>query len=114
MAYDVLTDVKDALRITGTYHDKTLNVHIRDIKDYLTRAGIPSTVVDSEACSGVITRGVNDLMTGNALSPYFYDKVTQLCLSTVSRNTDDEAHDCCLVCEDDNGNVTLTVGDGND
>ena len=86
MAYDVLTDVKDVLKITGTYHDKALNVHIRDVKDYLKRAGIPSTVIDSEACSGVIARGVNDLMTGNTFSSYFYDKVTQLSLSGESND----------------------------
>ena len=109
MAYDVLTDVKDVLKITGTYHDKALNVHIRDVKDYLTRAGVLPDVIDSEACSGVIARGVNDLMTGSAFSSYFYDKVTQLSLAC--NYTNSVEHSCCLVCDDDNGNVTLSVGE---
>ena len=82
--YDFLTDVKQALKITGTYHDKTLNVYINDVKDYLLRAGVSKELVESQACSGAIVRGVSDLMSGNNFSNYFYDRVSQLSLTSLS------------------------------
>lgn len=80
--YDFLSDVKSALKITGTYHDATLNVYIYDVKDYLLRSGVSEELINSKVCSGVVIRGVSDLMTNASLSSYFYDKVTQLSLST--------------------------------
>mgnify|MGYP000514991965 CR=1 FL=1 len=82
--FDILTSVKSALGITGTYQDGTLKVWITDIKDYLKRAGIDKKVIDSEASAGVIARGVADLWnygSGNGqLSPYFAERVVQLAL----------------------------------
>lgn len=79
--YDFLSDVKSALKITGTYHDATLNVYIYDVKDYLMRAGVSDDLINSKVCSGVIIRGVSDLMTNATLSSYFHEKVRQLALS---------------------------------
>ena len=78
----ILTQVKSALGITGTYQDNTLLVYINDVKDYLKSAGISSSVIDSDRACGVIARGVADtwdLGSGNGkLSSYFYERVIQL------------------------------------
>ena len=83
-AYDVLTDVKNALGITGNYQDGSLNVYINDIKDYLKKAGVSENVIDSQASAGIISRGVADLWNYGAgegkLSLYFYDRCAQLAL----------------------------------
>lgn len=84
MAYDFLTDVKYALKITGNYHDNTLNVYINDVKDYLLRAGVSAELIDTQVCAGAIVRGVADLMAGNNFSNYFYDRVSQLALTSLS------------------------------
>lgn len=85
--YDCLQDVKDALKITGSFHDKSLKIYISDIRRYLLGAGIKFAIVDSEVCSGVIARGVSDIWNGGSndgkLSEYFYDSVAQLAYSTI-------------------------------
>lgn len=86
--YDTLKDVKDALKITGTFHDNALNVYINDIRRYLLGAGIKHALVDSEVCSGVIARGVADIWHNGSndgkLSEYFYDAVAQLAYSNIN------------------------------
>lgn len=82
--FNILTSVKNALGVTGTYQDNTLNVYINDIKDYLLSAGVPSEQVDSEVSAGVISRGVADIWNYGSgdgkLSSYFYERVIQLSL----------------------------------
>lgn len=82
---DVLTKIKSALGITGNYQDATLNIYIDEVKYYMVDAGVPESVVNSEASAGVISRGVTDLWSygtnDGKLSDYFYQRVSQLALS---------------------------------
>ena len=83
---DVLEKVKKALGITGSYQDDTLNVYIDEVKAYMKDAGVPDSVVNSDTSAGVIARGVTDLWNYNGgagkLSDYFYQRVSQLALSS--------------------------------
>lgn len=78
----ILTGVKNALGITGTYMDDTINVYIEEVTDYMSSAGVTDSIIIASV--GVIARGVNDLWNNSAgngkLSPYFYDRVTQLAM----------------------------------
>lgn len=79
---DILSQVKSALGITGTYLDAALNVYIDEIKAYMVSAGVSDAVVNSDVSAGVISRGVADLWnygsSGGKLSEYFYQRVTQM------------------------------------
>lgn len=81
---DVLTKVKSGLMITGTQFDEVLKIHIEDVTDYLKNAGITQSVIDSNTSVGVILRGVTDLWNNGSgegkLSPYFYDRASQLAI----------------------------------
>ena len=83
MADEMLTKVKAALGITGTYLDPTLEVYLDEVREYMVDAGVPESVVNSTASVGVISRGVTDLwnygQSGGKLSSYFYQRVSQLC-----------------------------------
>lgn len=81
---EILKEVKSALLITTDHFDSALNIHIRDVKDVMLKSGVPQSVIESNVSVGVITRGVADLWnngSGNiSLSPYFYQRVSQLAL----------------------------------
>jgi hypothetical protein len=83
---DVLEKVKAALAITGTYQDATLGIFIDEVKAYMKDAGVSEAVISSDAAVGAIVRGVTDLWNYNGgagkLSEYFYQRVSQLCLSS--------------------------------
>ena len=83
---DTLNKVKSALGITGTYQDDTLNVYIDEVKAYMSSAGVAESLLDSDVSAGVIARGVTDLWNYNGgagkLSDYFYQRVSQLALTT--------------------------------
>lgn len=85
MADTVLAKVKDALGITGTHQDNTLNIYIDEVINYMINAGVPENVAKSEVSAGVVARGVTDLWNynsgGGKLSEYFYQRVAQLCYS---------------------------------
>lgn len=76
-----LTDVKNALGITGEDQDSTLLVYIAEVEAFLSGAGVPSASVTS----GLVARGVADLWQygsgEGALSPYFLQRAAQLALS---------------------------------
>ena len=76
----ILENVKAAIGITGSYMDVTISLWIDEVIDYMIGAGVSTAKIATSV--GVIARGVNDLWnngTGNGkLSPYFYDRVTQL------------------------------------
>ena len=76
----ILTGVKNALGVTGSYMDATISIYIDEVTDYMTNAGVSSGLIN--ASIGVIARGVSDLWNNQSgtgkLSPYFYDRVTQL------------------------------------
>ena len=80
----ILTGVKNALSITGTYMDATISIYIDEVTDYMTNAGVSPALI--AASVGTIARGVADLWTNTAgdgkLSPYFMNRVTQLALKS--------------------------------
>ena len=73
-----LKEVKDSLGITGNYQDTRLLGYLREIKQYLTDAGVPKERLSSSAVMGVLSRGVNDLLYNGELSAYFKERVIQL------------------------------------
>lgn len=76
----LLEEVKTSLNITGNFQDDTLKNYIFEVLEYLADAGVSENVLKSEAIIGVVARGVSDLWTNGAnLSPYFMQRVTQLC-----------------------------------
>lgn len=74
----VLDDVKNALGVTGSYQDATLQSYIDEVNAFLSDAGVPA----SSITSGVIARGVADLWQYGAgegkLSSYFMMRAAQL------------------------------------
>ena len=73
-----LTNVKNALGITGTYQDSTLQAYFDEVVDFVRKAGVP----DGNITDGLVARGVADLWNyGGAegkLSEYFKQRVAQL------------------------------------
>jgi hypothetical protein len=74
----MLSDVKSALGITGSYHDQTLGQYIDEVVSFLNDAGVDSQNITS----GIVSRGVSDLWNYGAgegkLSQYFIMRATQL------------------------------------
>lgn len=74
----MLTKVKKALGIEGTYQDSTLQEYIDEVTTYLQDAGVKSENITS----GLVARGVADLWNYGAadgkLSEYFMQRATQL------------------------------------
>lgn len=54
---EMLTAVKKALNITGTYLDDTLSIYIETVTGFLSGCGIP----ESEIKAGLVARGVSDI-----------------------------------------------------
>lgn len=83
---ELLTKVKAALGIGGTYQDNTLAEYIAEVKDFLKGAG----VAEANITAGIIARGVSDLWNygsgGGTLSPYFMQRATQLSYKGGSAN----------------------------
>lgn len=82
MAETVLDKIKNALGVTGTYQDATLQVYIDEVIAYMIDAGVPEDILKSKISAGVIARGATDLWNYNGgagkLSEYFYQRVSQL------------------------------------
>lgn len=97
----ILASVKKALGITGTYQDDALSVHIEEVIAYMVGAGVPSSLANNTASTGVIARGVTDLLyNGGNFSSYFYQRVSQMTYNVspedyedaeISQETIDEA-----------------------
>lgn len=79
---ELLYEVKNRIGITGDYQDTTIQGHIEDVKEYLEDAGVPRELLNSKASVGIVARGVSDLWNygsgDGVLSPYFYERATQL------------------------------------
>lgn len=77
---EILTGVKNALNITGTFQDDTISGYIAEVMDYMSGAGVSDAMISASV--GTIARGVSDLWDndgGNVkLSPYFMNRVSQL------------------------------------
>lgn len=75
---ELLTKVKKALGITGTYQDDALTEYISEVKSFLIDAGVSSENITS----GIVSRGVTDLWNYGAgdgrLSEYFIQRAAQL------------------------------------
>lgn len=73
-----LADVKNALGITGTYQDATLQVYMDEVVAFLQDSGVAA----AEITAGIVARGVSDLWNygdGNGkLSTYFLQRAAQL------------------------------------
>lgn len=73
-----LTDVKNALGITGDYQDSTLQIYYDEVVAFLCDAG----VAEKNITAGLVARGVSDLWNyGNGagrLSQYFLRRASQL------------------------------------
>lgn len=77
---EILTGVKNALNVTGTFQDDTISEYIMEVMDYMQGAGVSDAIISASV--GTIARGVSDLWDndgGNVrLSPYFMNRVAQL------------------------------------
>lgn len=77
-AEELLTNVKNALGITGEYQDNTLSEYITEVVAFLTDAGVSADNITA----GIVSRGVADLWNygsgGGKLSEYFMQRATQL------------------------------------
>lgn len=75
---EMLTKVKSALGIEGTYQDSTISEYIDEVVTFLIDAGVKQ----SNITAGVVARGVSDLWSygsGNGkLSEYFMQRAAQL------------------------------------
>lgn len=75
---EMLTKVKKALGVEGTYQDDTITEYISEVCAFLTDAG----VARENITAGIVARGVSDLWSygsGNGkLSEYFMQRAAQL------------------------------------
>lgn len=87
---ELLTKVKPALGIGGTFQDETLLIYIAEVKEFLLDAGISESIVSSNKVIGVICRGVADLWNYGAgeakFSDYFIMRATQLALQNPNQD----------------------------
>lgn len=78
----ILTAVKSALNIGGTYQDDALAQYIAEVKAFLAGAG----VAEAKMTPGLITRGVADLWAYGSgdgkLSEYFIQRAIQAALQS--------------------------------
>ena len=77
-ATQMLTSVKNALGIEGTYQDATISEYINEVTAFLTDAGVQPDHITP----GIVARGVSDLWNYGAgegkLSDYFMQRAIQL------------------------------------
>lgn len=75
-----LADIKNALGITGSYQDATLQLYVDEVVAFLNDAGVSTANITS----GIVARGVADLWNYGAgegkLSQYFIMRASQLAL----------------------------------
>lgn len=73
-----LTDIKNALGITGTYQDPTLQIYFDEVVSFLVESGVAAKNITA----GIVSRGVADLWnyggTEGKLSEYFMQRAAQL------------------------------------
>lgn len=77
----LLQSVKNALNITGDYHDSSLTVYINEVKRYLASVDVPTAVLCTDAVEGIVALGVDSLRETGALSAYFKERAIQLRLT---------------------------------
>lgn len=83
---EMLTSVKYALGIEGTYQDNTLTEYINEVMEFLVDSGVPSEMITA----GLVSRGVSDLWSYGAnngkLSDYFMQRAAQLAFKEMANN----------------------------
>lgn len=83
----LLTKVKSNLGITGSYQDTTIQGWIDEVKGFLVDGG----VAEENITDGIVTIGVKDLWNygsgDGSLSPYFFQRATQLALKSPVKTT---------------------------
>lgn len=77
-ADQLLAKVKAARNETGNFHDGRISVFIDEVKQYLLGAGVPATVLETDAVVGIVAIGVDNLMEEGVLSDYFKQRAIQL------------------------------------
>lgn len=79
---ELLEKVKSMLNITGDFQNNTISLYIAEVKDFILKAGVDKSILNSDSSVGVIARGVSDLwnFNGGKFSEYFMMRVTQLAL----------------------------------
>lgn len=75
---DLLQEIKNRLCITDDFHNDLINAFANDVKAYLSRAGIPDGLIESERACGIIARGVSDMWINGRFSEMFYQMAIQL------------------------------------
>ena len=92
---ELLSKIKKSVGITSSYQDDVLKEHINEVKRYLLSAGVKPGVVNSSLSLGVIAKGVSDLWNYGSgvtqLSPYFYQRATQLAMEDEVEEGDSNA-----------------------
>lgn len=82
---NLITAVKKARGMTGTFEieDSRLAIEIDEVIGFMVDGGVPVKVANSEASAGVIAIGIENLKyNGGVLSPYFWQRATQLVYKT--------------------------------
>lgn len=73
-----LTEVKQALGITGEYQDNTIQQYFDDVVGFLKDAGVS----EANITAGIVARGITDLWNYGSgegkLSSYFMQRAAQL------------------------------------
>lgn len=81
-----ISNVKNALGITGDYQDNTLQEYINEVVSFLKDAGVS----EANITNGIVARGVADLWNYGAgegkLSSYFMIRAAQLALKAGGSN----------------------------
>lgn len=84
---NLLEKVKNWMGFSGNnYQDERLKSYIDEIKQYLLDGGASQEIVGAPTSAGVIAIGVSDLYYEGALSPYFKERATQVCLKKVKKD----------------------------
>ena len=82
---NLLEKVKSWMGFGGNnYQDERLQGE--EVKQYLLDGGASKEIVGAPTSAGVIAIGVSDLYYEGALSPYFKERATQVCLKKVKKD----------------------------
>ncbi|MBO7211049.1 MAG: hypothetical protein J6V44_08655 [Methanobrevibacter sp.] len=79
-----IAKIKSALGIGAGIPDDTISVWLTDAKDFMLKAGVPTSVINADTTIGTLTRGVSDLWNygsgDTGFSTVFEKRVAQLAL----------------------------------
>lgn len=84
--FDMLEEVKNAILMGGNFHDKSIQIWIEEVQDYLLKGGVASSIINTRKCLGVIARGISDLRDYGKFSEYFKERAIQLACDSKTEN----------------------------